>query len=92
MNRYLEKINESKYLTLVPTNEDRDKIKKHDELLSKIRNLIRSIAKNSHKYNEKCMKTKFNSEDELHLNKTIETPTMTKVVQAVFQENSKYYP
>ena len=38
------------------------------------------------------MKIKFNSDDELPLNKMIEIPTMTIVVRAVFHENSKYYP
>ena len=37
------------------------------------------------------MKIKFNSDDELPLNKTIEIPTMTIVVRAVFLENNKYY-
>ena len=38
------------------------------------------------------MKTKFNSDDELPLNNTIETPSMIIVVRAVFHENRKYYP
>ena len=38
------------------------------------------------------MKIKFNSDDELPLNKTIVIPTMTIVVRAVFHENNKYYP
>ena len=37
------------------------------------------------------MKIKFNSGNELPLNKTIEIPTLTIVVRAVFHENSKYY-
>ena len=38
------------------------------------------------------MKIKFNSYDELPLNKKIETPSMIIVVRAVFHENNKYYP
>ena len=38
------------------------------------------------------MKIKFNSDDELSLNKTIEIPTITIVVRVVFHENKKYYP
>ena len=37
------------------------------------------------------MKIKFNSNDELSLNKTIEIPSMIIVVRAVFYENIKYY-
>ena len=36
------------------------------------------------------MKIKFNSDKELPLKRTIEIPTMTKVVRAVFYENNKY--
>ena len=38
------------------------------------------------------MKIKFNSDDKLPLNKTIEIPSMIIVVRAVFHENIKYYP
>ena len=37
------------------------------------------------------MKIKFNSDDELPLNKNIEIPTMTVAVRASFHENDKYY-
>ena len=38
------------------------------------------------------MKIKFDSNDELPLNKTIEISSMTIVFRAVFHENNKYYP
>ena len=38
------------------------------------------------------MKIKFNTDAELPLNKTIEIPTMTIVVRAIFRENNKHYP
>ena len=46
MNGYFEEINENKY----------------EELWSKIRDLIKLITKNSDDYDEKYMKTKFNSD------------------------------
>ena len=45
MNGCFEEINKNKYLTLVPTNESEEIIKKHEELWNKIRDLIRSIIK-----------------------------------------------
>ena len=62
MNGYFEEI---KYLTLVPTNESKENIKKYEELWSKNRELIRSITKNSDDYDKKYVKIKFNSDDEL---------------------------
>ena len=41
MNGYFEEISGNKYLTLVPTNENNEKIKKIEELWIKIRDLIR---------------------------------------------------
>ena len=38
------------------------------------------------------MKIKFNSDDDLPLNKTIEIHSATIVVKAVFHENNEYYP
>ena len=37
------------------------------------------------------MKIKFNEDDKLPLNKTIESRTIIIVVKAVFQENNEYY-
>ena len=54
--------------------------------------LIRSITKNSDDYDEKYLKIKFDSDDILPLNKTIEIPIVTIVVRAVFYENNKFYP
>ena len=78
---------------LVPTNESKEKIKKYKEIWSKIRNLIRSITKNSDDYDEKYVKIKFNSDEESPLNKTIEIyDSMMITVRGVFHENNEYYP
>ena len=47
VNEYFEEINGNKYLALVPTHESKEKIKKYEELWTKIRDLMRSITKNS---------------------------------------------
>ena len=68
VNGYFGDINKSKLMTLVPTNESKEIIKKYEELWSKIRDLIRSITKNSNDCDEKHMKIKFNVDDRLPLN------------------------
>ena len=67
VNGYFEEINGNKYLTLFPTSESKEKIKKYKELW--IKNLIKSITKNSDDYDEKYIKIKFNLDDNLLLNK-----------------------
>ena len=59
---------------------------KNEELGSKIKDLIRSIIKRLDGYDEKYMKIKFNSDDELPPNEKIETPTTIRIFE------NKYYP
>ena len=61
VNGYFEEINGNKYLKLVPTNENKEKIKEYGELWIKIRDLITLITKKSDDYDEKYMKIEFNS-------------------------------
>ena len=42
-------------------------------------------------YDEKHMKIKFNSDDDLPLNKILKIHNMTIVIRSVFQEDGKYY-
>ena len=53
VNGCFEEINGNKYLTLVPTNESKEKIKKYEDLWIKIRGLIRSVTKRLDNYDEK---------------------------------------
>ena len=56
---------------------------------SKIKNQIRTIISNTNNYDEKYMKIKSNSDDDLPLNKTLELHNMIIVVRSVFHENTK---
>ena len=47
MNGYFDEINGNQYLTLVPTNESKDKTKKYEEQWIKIRDLISPVTKKS---------------------------------------------
>ena len=91
-NRYFEEMNGNKYLTLVPTNESKGKIKRYEDLRIKIKDLTRSVTKKSDNYDQKYMKIKFNSDGELPHRKMIEISVTIIVVRPTFYENSKYYP
>ena len=79
-------------MTLVPTNKIKEIIKKYEEMWSKIKDLIRSITKNSDDCDEKYLKIQLNSDDMLPLNKKIEITSMIIVVRPVFHKNNKFYP
>ena len=89
VNGYFEEIKKNKYLILVSTNDGKEKMNKFEELWVKIIDFIRSITKNLDDYDKKEIKIKFNSDDELSLNKMIETHSIILVVWAVLHENSK---
>ena len=59
MNGYFEEINVKTDLTLVPTNEIKEKMKKYEEMWIKIRYFIRSVTKKSDDYDEKYIKITF---------------------------------
>ena len=92
VNGNFEDINKNKYLTLVPSNESKEKIKKYEELRSKIKDLIRSVTKNADNYDKKYIKIKINSNGELPLNKMTEIHGMVPTAVAFFHQNNKNYP
>ena len=61
MNGYFEEINGNKYLTLVPTNENKEKIKKYEELWIKVIYLVMSVTKKSDDYDVKSIKIRLDS-------------------------------
>ena len=68
------------------------RLKKYEELCSKIRNLIRSIIDNSYEYYEKYVKIKNNLCNDLPLNKMLKLHNMVIIVRYVFHKGNKYYP
>ena len=69
MKGYFEEVSGNKYFTLVPNNENKEIIKKDEELCSKIKDQIRTKIRNSVDYDEKNIQIKFNSDDYLPLTK-----------------------
>ena len=46
----------------------------------------------SGEYEKDCMGVKFNTDDDLPLNKILKLPMLTIIVRSVFEEDGKYYP
>ena len=86
---YIEESFGNKYLTLVSTDESRDKLKEYEKLWRKMEDLIRSINDNSDNYDEKYMKIEFNSDFDLPMKKTIEFYDIILVVRSVFSDSNK---
>ena len=54
--------------------------------------LIEKINDKPGKYGKDFMKIKFNSDDNLSLNKILRLHNLTIVARSVFQEDNNYYP
>ena len=61
--------------------------------MSGIKNCIEKINNNkSEEYEKDYMKIKFNSDDNIPLNKQLKFHSVTIVIRSVFEEDGKYYP
>ena len=95
---YIKEKNGSKYLVFDSANENIEVLKKYNELWDGIKNEIETINAgktskySSVEYDKDFMKIKFNSNDNLPLNKTLTLHNMTIVIRSVFEEHSKFYP
>ena len=54
--------------------------------------MIEKINDEPGEYGKDFMKIKFNSDDNLPLNKTLRLHNLTIIVRSVFLEDNKYYP
>ena len=89
---YIEEKNGNKYLTQNSTDNNKELLAKYTKLWDGINNLIIEMNDKPGKYGKDFMKIKFNSADDLPLNKTLKLHNLTTFVRSVFQEDGKYYP
>ena len=90
---HIEEKNGSKYLVFDSTDENKEVLKKYTELWNGIKNEIKT--RNGGKkgeYGKDFMKIKFDTEDNLPLNKQLKLHMLTIIVRSVFEEGGKLYP
>ena len=91
---YIEEKNGNKYLIFNDSvNENKRLLKKPGHIWDGIKDEIKTI--NNHKendYGKDYMKIKFNSEDDLPLNKLLKFCVMTIIIRSVFEEDGKPNP
>ena len=69
-------------------------MQKYQEVFDGIKEIIKKINDHSQpiKYDDNYMKIKFNTYDNISLNKIIYFPTTTIIIRSVTQKDCKYYP
>ena len=91
---YIEEKNGNKYLIFDDSvNENKELLKKYADVWDGIKNEIKAInGGKENDYGKDYMKIKFNSDDDLPLNKPLKFHAMTIIIRSVFEEDGKLYP
>ena len=89
---YIEEKDSDKYLVFNSTHENKELLKKYSDVFNGIKDKIKKIDNNDSDYEKEYMKIKFNSYDDLPLNKLLKFLLMTITIRHVFEEDGKLYP
>ena len=86
-NGYIEEINEKKYLIFDSIDENKELLKKDNDVFKGIRDKIKEINSDECHYENNYMKIKFNSDD-----KPLKFHNITTTIRPLFKEDGKLYP
>ena len=90
-NGYIEEINENKYLIFDSIDENKELLKKYNDVFNGIMGKIKEVSNDECDYEKDYMKIKFNSDDNLPLNKPL-IHNITLIIRSVFKEDDTLYP
>ena len=91
VNGYTEEKGRNKYLVFDSKDENKELFKKHNDVFNRIRDKIKEVCSDKCDYDKDYMKIKFNSDDNLPLNKPFKFHNMTITIRSVFEEDGKLY-
>ena len=91
-NGYIEEKGVNKYLIFDSTDENKELLKKYNDVYSGIKNKIEEVSNGKYDYKKDYMKITFNSDDDLPLNKLLKFHLMAITIRSAFKEDCKLYP
>ena len=91
-NGFIEEKGVNKYLIFDSTDENKGLLKKYNDVWNGIKNKIDEGSSGECDYEKDYMKIKFNSGNNLPLNKPLKFRNMTIIIRSVFEEDGKLYP
>ena len=89
---YIEEKGSNKCLIFDSTDENKELLKRYDDVFNGTMSKILKIDDDWLKYTKDYTKIKFNSEDNLPLNKPLKFYQMTIIIRCVISEKNKLYP
>ena len=81
----------NKYLVFDSADENKELLKKYNDVWNGIKNKIKEVDDSECDYEKDYMKIRFNSDDNLPLNKPLKFHLMTITIRS-FEEDGKLYP
>ena len=89
---YIEEKDSNKYLVFDSTDENKELLKKYNNVFHGIMSKIREIDDDWLEYAKDYMNIKFSSDDHLPLNKSLKFRLRTLTIRCVFKEDNELYP
>ena len=90
-NGYIEEMGVNKYLIFDSMDENNELLEKYNDVFNGIIDKIKEVNNDECDYEKDYMKIKFNSDDDLPLNKPLKFHNMTITIRSVFKEDGKLY-
>ena len=90
-NGYIEEKDMNKYLVFDSTDKNKELLKNYNDVFNGIRDKIKEINNNVCDYEKDYTKIKFNSDDDVALNKSLKFRLMTITIRHVFEEDGQFY-
>ena len=91
-NGYIEEKNENKYLISDSIDENKQLLKKHNDVWSGKKDKIEEVSSGECDCEKDYMKVKFNSDNDLPLKKPLKFHSVTIIIRSSFEEDGKLYP
>ena len=92
-NGYIEEKVVKKFLVFDSKDENKELLKKYSDVFNGVKNEVKTInGGKENDYEKDYMKIKFNSDNDLPLNKPLKFHLMTITIRSVFEEDGKLYP
>ena len=91
-NGYIKEDWTDKYLIFDPTDKNKELLKRYDDVFNGLIHKIKKIGDGWLEYTKDYIKIKFNSDDNLPLNKPLNFYQMTVTIRCVINEDNKLYP
>ena len=91
---YFSCVDKDKYLTFASTDKNEEVLKNYKKLWDEVKKEIRTIKGGIEpfEYDKDYMRIRFESDNELPLNKILNIPACIIIVRSVFEDNDKFFP